>query len=312
VDIEEGQRVEKDQIIARLDDSNTKASLDAARAQVGLAEARLQAARTSVSDNLPIFQRSEKLREKGWVSDTEFDATRTTYDKSKSDGVVAERNLDVARNDVEVALRNEDDTIIRAPFSGVVTVKDAQPGEVISPLSTGGFTRTGICTIVDMDSLEIEVDVSENFINRVHSRQNAVLQLNAYPDWRIPARVVATIPSADRAKATVKVRLEIEAKDPRILPDMGARVSFLDDTPPPVTHESGARLMVPVAAVSRQDDKTFVFVLRGNTIERRAISVGRESGGELEVLSGLQADTQLAIGDFSKLQDGAQVDVRNN
>jgi len=166
------------------------------------------------------------------ISAQDFDADHANYNAVRSDLNVKQQMVEVARAGVQVAQRNEDDMTVRAPFDGVITVKVAQKGEIVSPMSAGGgFARTGIGTIVDMDSLEVEVDVSENFINRVHPNQAATVRLNAYPDWSIPASVIAIVPTADRSKATVMVRVGFKVKDPRILPEMGARVSFLNDAP---------------------------------------------------------------------------------
>ncbi|MFZ3354241.1 MAG: efflux RND transporter periplasmic adaptor subunit, partial [Xanthobacteraceae bacterium] len=213
--------------------SNARAVLAQSEAQVKQAEAVLSAAQTAYEDALPIFARYEREKAAAVISAQSFDEQRTQIDSAKSQILIAQRELDAARAGHAVALRSLDDTIIRAPFSGIVTEKSAQAGEMVSPISAGsGFTRTGIGTIVDMNSLEVEVDVSENFIGRVLPQQPVRIRLNAYPDWDIPGSVIATIPTADRAKATVKVRIAILTKDPRILPDMGARVAFLGETPP--------------------------------------------------------------------------------
>jgi RND family efflux transporter MFP subunit len=228
VAIEEGQRVEKGQIIARLDDSNTQAAISQSHALVRQAAANLAAAKTALDNALPNYERNERQAQAGFVSAQDFDNARATYNALEAEYEVRTRALEVARAGLAIAERQQEDTIVRAPFSGVVTEKAAQPGEIVSPQSGGGgFTRTGIGTIVDMDSLEVEVDVSENFINRVRSGQSASVKLNAYPDWSIPAEVITVVPSADRAKATVKVRIGFNERDPRILPDMGVRVSFL-------------------------------------------------------------------------------------
>lgn len=230
--IEDGQHVKDGEIIARLDDTNTRAALLAAQAQLSQAEASLNAAKVAVADQSPIFDRNQKQRAAGVISAQDFDADHANYNAVKSDLEVKQQMVAVARAQVEVAQRNEDDMTVRAPFDGVITVKVAQKGEIVSPMSAGGgFARTGIGTIVDMDSLEVEVDVSENFINRVHPNQAATVRLNAYPDWSIPASVIAIVPTADRSKATVMVRVGFKVKDPRILPEMGARVSFLNDAP---------------------------------------------------------------------------------
>jgi len=212
---------------------------------------------------------------------------------------------------VSVAERNLDDTIVRAPFSGIVTVKAAQPGEMVSPISAGGgFTRTGIGTIVDMDSLEIQVDVNENFINRVRAAQQATARLNAYPDWQIPAHVIAVIPTADRSKGTVTVRIALDQKDARILPEMGVRVSFLDDPGPEPGGKVAAGVTLPSNAVQGTGAAGTVFVVaHGETVERRAVRLGAGSSDSITVLSGLTAGERVAVGDFNQLKDGAKIRV---
>ena len=214
-----------------------------------------------------------------------------------------------------LAQRNLDDTVVRAPFGGIVTVKAAQEGEMVSPVSAGGgFTRTGIGTIVDMDSLEVEVDVSENFINRVRADQDVSVKLNAYPDWEIPARVIAIIPTADRAKATVKVRVGLDERDSRILPEMGVRVAFLDDPKegPDTVRVAQRAVVVPPAAVQANGDTGVVFVIEDDTLERRAVRLGARSSTGQVVLSGLESGAQLAVADFSQLVDGARIRIAAN
>ena len=226
--IQEGQSVKAGEVIARLDDSNSLAALAQARAGVAQAQAGVQAAQVALNDARPIFSRNEQERSAAVISAQDFDAAKQTYDAAQTNFAIQQAALAAARANLLVAERYQDDTVVRAPFTGVVTVKAAQPGDIVSPVSAGGgFTATGICTIVDMDSLEAEVDVSENFIHRVTAGQAATVRLNAYPDWAIPGQVVAIIPTADRSKATVKVRVGFKTRDARILPEMGARVSFL-------------------------------------------------------------------------------------
>jgi RND family efflux transporter MFP subunit len=230
--VEEGQRIAAGQVIARLDNTNATAALVQAEARVAEAEANLQAAEVALADAEPSSKRSEEQFRRGLTSSEHVEAARSNFNSRKMAVLVAQQSVSVARAAVGVARQNLEDTIIRAPFAGVVTVKAAEPGEMVSPSATGGFTRTGICTIVDMDSLEVEVDVSEAFISRVQPNRPVTVRLNAYPDWEIPAKVLAVIPTADRAKATVRVRVAFESRDPRIVPEMGARVSFRDDETP--------------------------------------------------------------------------------
>lgn len=220
--------IEEGQVIARLDSSGTTAALAEAAARLAQAQANLDAARIATEDAHPIFRRNEQQYTRGLISSQAFDAARATYNASRADLAVKARAVDVARAGLLVAERNHDDTVIRAPFSGIVTVKAAQAGEVVSPLSaSSGFARTGIGTIVDMESMEVEVDVSESFIALVHAGQDARVRLNAYPDLDIAAETVAVVPAVDRSKATVRVRVRFKQKDPRILPAMGVKVTFL-------------------------------------------------------------------------------------
>ncbi len=316
--IEEGQHIKENEIVARLDDTNAVAALLQANAAVTQAEATLAQAKAAADDITPIYRRNQQLTEAGVISEEALEASKADYDAKQTDLAVAKGNLAVRRAALQIAQREEDDTIVRAPFTGVVTTKNAQPGEIVSPLSAGGgFTRTGICTLVDMDSLEVEVDVSENFISRVRVAEPAVLKLNAYPDWQIPAYVIAVVPTADRSKATVKVRVGFKSRDPRILPEMGARVSFLSEA---TRSENGGSavggVVLPPEAVRQGADAGanagvagVVFVLHDDTVERRVVKLGtRREDGQI-VLSGLSPGERVAIGDFAKLADGARVKV---
>ncbi len=226
--IEEGQRVETGEIIARLDDTNAQAQVAQAAAQAEQQRAQLEAARIAFENAGPTFARNAAQFTAAVISTQTFHEAKTSYDAAQASLDVAAGAVAVAEAALAVAQRNLDDTIVRAPFGGIVTVKAAQEGEMVSPISAGGgFTRTGIGTIVDMDSLEVEVDVSENFISRVQTGQPVAITLNAYPDRRMPGRVAAIIPTADRAKATVKVRVSFEQRPADVLPEMGARVAFL-------------------------------------------------------------------------------------
>ncbi|EIT70390.1 efflux RND transporter periplasmic adaptor subunit [Hydrocarboniphaga effusa] len=309
--IEEGQSVREGEIVGRLDDTNIRAQFNQAQAQLGLAKASHSQLKVQLANAGRDLARKQQLRAQNYVSQAEIDNAQTTLDDLKAQLETAARNIDVAREGLDVAQKNLDDTVVRAPFSGVVTVKAAQTGEIVSPLSAGGgFTRTGIGTIVDMDSLEIEVDVNESFINRVHPDQPASAKLNAYPDWEIPSKVIAIIPTADRAKATVKVRVGFLQRDARILPDMGVRVSFLSEAPKPGAEQQKPGVQVPARAVQAQGAQGVVFVIRDDKLERRAVKLGARSGDQQIVLSGLAAGDRVAIGDPAQLKDGVKVVVK--
>jgi RND family efflux transporter MFP subunit len=309
--IEEGQRVEKDQVIARLDDSNARAAFEQARAQVVQAEANVKAAEAAYDNARPLYERNKKLVGNGTISATIYENSKTAADAARTGLDVAQSSVGVARSALTYAQRTLEDMTVRAPFTGVVTVKAAQPGEIVSPNSAGGgFTRTGICTIVDMDSLEVEVDVSENFISRVHANQPATIKLNAYPDWQIPGEIIAVIPTADRAKATVQVRVGFKEKDDRVVPEMGARVSFLSDTPVAAGAPAPSPgVVVPLEAVQANGDSGTVFVIRDNKVERRTVRLGARNTDGQTILSGVTAADRLAVGDFTQLSDGARIRV---
>ncbi len=228
VNVEEGMEVGEGQVLARLDDSAARVGLELTKANVRVQQARLQSIEADLDEARRVLQRVSSLGSDNYSSEAEMTRARANLDKSLSALATTKADIEVARLQVAQQQEHYDNHTIRAPFAGVVTVKNAQPGEIVSPSSAGGgFTRTGICTIVDMQSLEIEVDVNEAFIRRVYPAQKVVANLDAYPKWDIPASVIAIIPSADRAKATVRVRIKIEVNDARILPDMGVKVAFL-------------------------------------------------------------------------------------
>ena len=310
LDIEEGEHVSAGQIIAKLDDTNVRAALNQASAQLEYAKATLTETQVNLANAQRDYDRQKSLLQGHFVSQAAVDNAQTSVDALRAQLATQRSNVDVVARAMSVAQRNLDDTIVRAPFSGIVTVKAAQPGEMVSPISAGGgFTRTGIGTIVDMDSLEIQVDVNENFINRVRSGQQATAKLNAYPDWQIPAHVIAVIPTADRSKGTVTVRIALDQKDVRILPEMGVRVSFLADPAQEPGSKPAAGVNLPSNAVQGTGATGAVFVVHGDTVERRAVRLGAGSSDGITVLSGLAAGERVAVGDFARLKDGAKIRV---
>jgi RND family efflux transporter MFP subunit len=291
---EEGQLVHEGDVVARLDDSNYMAALKQAQAQLRQAKAALE-------DTSPIFERYKRLHDQSAISINDFENERTLYDAALT-------AVSVAEAQVAVATSNENFTTVRAPFSGVVTIKVAHIGEVVAPSAAGGGdTRTGIAHVVDMDSLEVEVDVSENYIDRVRAGQKATVQLTAYPDWDIPASVIAVIPTAGQSKGTVKVRVAMATKDKRILPQMGARVSFLTEPQQgPVSHD----LTVPPGAVAGDGAAGTVFVVHDDKVEARQVKVGLRTSQAVTILSGLQAGDRVAVGDLAKLRNCDKVSVQ--
>jgi RND family efflux transporter MFP subunit len=299
-------------VLARLDDSNTRAQMSLSESQLDAARAAQAEVKVQLIEGERQLRRTRELHERKLVSDAAIDNAQSNVDSLKARLESAQQNVSVAERGVSVQRRLIDDMVVRAPFAGVITVKNAQVGEMISPLSAGGAgTRTGIGTLVDMTSLEIEVDVNENFINRVQGGQRVEAVLNAYPDWKIPCSVIAVIPTADRSKATVKVRIRIEAKDSRIIPDMGVRVAFLPEEDKAAAQAEGPRgVLIPAEAVKDDNGTSVVFVLKGETVERRAVKIGESRGSQVQVLAGLDSSEQVALGDLAKLADGARIEIQ--
>jgi RND family efflux transporter MFP subunit len=307
--IEEGMEVEEGQVLATIDDTEW-------RAQVALAEAQLDAARSQLAEIRAQLQQAERdlarqleLVDRGLASQAAVDAAATQVEALAARLESAATGVEVAQRSLELSRVRLGNTVIRAPFAGIITVKAAQPGEMISPVSAGGgFTRTGIGTIVDMDSLEVQVDVNESFIQRVHPGQPVEAVLNAYPDWRIPAEVIAIIPTADRSRATVRVRVAILERDARIVPDMGVRVAFLS-ADEPAAPSAPSRLLVPAAALVETDGGSHVFVLQGENVARRPVQVGETRGEFRQVLDGLRSGERVVLDPPAGLEDGSRVRV---
>jgi RND family efflux transporter MFP subunit len=315
--IEEGQRVEANQIMATLDPIDADAQRELSQAQVGAARSQVAGAQARLVEAEANAKRLSSLVRQQLVSRAQYDQAVAERDSLRAELLTAQRNANVAAGSLRIADLGVDNTVVRAPFAGVVTAKAAQPGEIVSPLSAGGgFTRTGIGTIVDMDSLEVEVDVGESFIGRVQPKMPVEAVLNAYPDWKIPAEVIAIIPAADRGKATVKVRIALKQKDPRIVPDMGVNVSFLETTPPPsAAQQKPQGVRAPVKAIVERDGDDAVFVLGdgdASTVEQRKVRLGRVMGEDRQVLSGLAAGDTVVLDPPATLQDGDKVRVAAN
>lgn len=293
--VEEGMEVVEGQVLARLDDSEARAQAENARVQIEVALASIPELTIRVEDSERTYKRMATLFENAAISEEERDQAKTRMESLQAQLGIAQSQLALAESAHAVALRHLDNYTIRAPFPGIAISKDAQVGEMISPVSAGGgYTRTGISTIVDMASLEVEVDVNESFIARVSIGQKVLAVLDAYPDWHIPATVRTVIPAADRQKATVKVRIAFDALDPRILPDMGVKVNFLGDSaqtaPADSETQSPPSLIVDSKAISRATDQPHVWLCRrDSTIEQRSVKIGRSFQRSVEILEGLNA-----------------------
>jgi RND family efflux transporter MFP subunit len=290
--VEEGMRVEAGQVLARLDFSNVEASLRLSEAQLAAARSALEETRVRLAEAERELGRTKQLASERVATESDLDradaevkSLQARLDQQAAQVKVAEREIALWQQQME-------DTIVRAPFAGIVTAKNAQPGEMISPMSAGGFTRTGICTIVDMSSLEIEVDVNESYINRVQAGQGVQATLDAYPDWRIPCRVIAIIPTADRQKATVQVRVGFEKLDPRILPQMGVKVAFQS------AGENGAAaraMVLPKSVLQEDTGREYVWIFQSGRLERRAITVAASRNDEITVAAGISTGEKVVL-----------------
>ena len=310
--IEEGMIVKQGQILARLDDSTGRAQFEVSERQLDAARKDLAEVEVRLADAQRTVDRRRALRVNNLVSQTDLDSAEAEAAALTARLAAFKSQVEVAEGNLNLSRVNLEDLLVRAPFAGVVTSKDAQPGEMVSPVSAGGgFTRTGIATIVDMDSREIEVDVNEAFINRVTSGQRAEAILDAYPDWVIPCHVINIVPTADREKATVRVRIAFDQLDGRILPDMGVKVRFLEARVPDV---AAAKPMarVPRSAVGLDGGQSIVWVVREDSVERRAVRLGATRGDETEVLAGINAGEVVVLRPVAQLRDGGRVKVRKN
>jgi RND family efflux transporter MFP subunit len=312
--IEEGMAVAQGQVLARLDDSSLQPELELARTQLRARETDREETQVRLAEAGRNLARVKRLRTESLVSEAELDASQAELDALDARLKSLARAIEVAEASVRVIEQQLGELTVRAPFGGVIVSKDAQPGEMVSPVSAGGgFTRTGIATLVDMDSREIEVDVNEAFINRVSDGQRTEATLDAYPDWRIASHVINIVPTADRQKATVRVRIAFDKLDPRILPNMGVKVSFLEAaaTAPSAATDAATNarpgVRVPATAAVRDGDITYVWRLRGDSVERIAVRPGRERDGQIELLSGIDAGDTVVSRPVEGLAAGATV-----
>ena len=313
---DEGTRVAEGQLLATLDDSDVKRALDSAKADRDASRAAIADFEVQLKNAQIALRRADQLQKAGVQTQEALDNATTNADSLKAKIELAKQQVAAAESRIAVAQQAVDNCTIRAPFAGIVVSKDAQVGEMVSPISAGGgFTRTGIATIVDMNSNEIEVDVNESYIARVVPGQQVTATLDAYPDWRIPCKVRTVIPTADRQKATVKVRISFLKLDPKILPDMGVKVAFLEEEPPPSKNKSKEKgpqavAFIPKGAVRSDSNASFVFLVRDGKVERRAVSLGMDRGTDVAILAGVTPGDSLVVKGPENLRDGDKVEIR--
>ena len=310
--IEEGMAVKENQVLATLDPSTTSRQLDLSQQQLLASRSELTQIKVRLAEAQRTATRAEKLRADKLIAEADLDTAQSAVAALQAQLDALQSQVSVAESSVRVQQQNMNDLTVRAPFAGVVISKDAQPGEMVSPISAGGgFTRTGIATIVDMESREIEVDVNEAFINRVLDEQKTEAVLDAYPDWTIPSHVISIVPTADRQKATVKVRIGFDALDPRILPDMGVKVRFLDKASPTTAAPPRASAEVPSSAVFSAEGNNYVWRVVDNKVERVAVKTGNTHGDRIEIVSGVNSGERVVSTPNEQLQDGGKVKVKD-
>ncbi len=310
---DEGTHVHEGQVLATLDDSDARKTLDRAKSERDSTEAAVHDYEVQLRNARIELDRAEKLTQAGIQPQQQLDTARTNVDslQAKIDLVKSQTTAADAR--IREAQQAVDNCTIRAPFDGIVVTKDAQIGEMVSPISAGGgFTRTGIATVVDMKSNEIEVDVNEAYIARVVPAQAVTAVLDAYPDWQIPSQVRTVIPSADREKATVKVRISFLKLDPRILPDMGVKVTFLGEEKHKSkdSADSPNAVLVPAGAIREDKGQKIVFLVKENRAERRAVTVGNARGADAEIIGGLTVGDTVIVKGPPDMRDGQSVEIR--
>lgn len=305
----EGMFVHQGFVLATLDDSDAQRALTSAKADRNATQASILDLQVQLKNANIELERAQALKAAGVETQQALDSAQMAANSLKAKIDYTQEEVQAADARVAEAQQGVDNCIIRAPFSGIIVSKDAQVGEMVSPISAGGgFTRTGIATLVDMNSNEIEVDVNEDYIARVKPHQIVTAVLDAYPNWKIPCRVRTIIPTADRQKATVEVRISFDKLDPRILPDMGVKVSFLGQEPQPSKAPVG--VMVPDKAVRNDGGQQIVFLVQGDQVERRAVKVGANTGGTAQILAGLAAGDTVVVSGPDNLRDGEQVQVK--
>jgi RND family efflux transporter MFP subunit len=308
---DEGVHVKEGQILARLDDSDVKRAFDSAVADRNSTQAQIADYQVQLKNAELLVHRSQELQTAGVQSQEVLDNALTSADSLRAKIALTKEQVNGSVARINEAQQAVDNTVIRAPFEGIVVSKDAQVGEMVSPISAGGgFTRTGIATIVDMNSNEIEVDVNEAYIARVEPGQLVTAVLDAYPDWQIPSKVRTVIPTADRQKATVKVRISFIKLDPKILPDMGVKVTFLGEEPKKQANAVQPVASVPSSAVRDDNGSKIVFLVKEDKLERRAVKAGDARGDQVDIFAGLNPGDVVVTKGPPGLHDGETIQLK--
>ena len=310
---DEGVFAKEGQLLATLDDSDARKALDAAKADRDAQQAAIQDLQVQLRLAEIQLKRTQELAAAKVESQEQLDTATANADSLKAKIMLTKEQVAASQSRIAEAQQNVDNCTIRAPFSGMIVSKDAQIGEMVSPVSAGGgFTRTGIATIVDMNSNEVEVDVNEAYISRVKPGGKVISILDAYPDRPLSSHVRTIIPTADRQKATVKVRISFDKLEPWILPDMGVKVAFLPDEPKKDAKNAGPapKAIIPKSAVRKDGSESFVLVVKDGKLERRGVTLGNDLGDDVEVMAGVAPSDSLVVKGPESLRDGESVAIR--
>ncbi|MGO4302050.1 efflux RND transporter periplasmic adaptor subunit [Cupriavidus sp. RAF12] len=302
----EGSRVKKDEIIARIESRDVAASLAQATAQVRVAQANLQLQQAELRDAEVNLRRSEILLVPKAISTQQYDADLARYNKARASINNSQAAITSAQANAQAAQVAVDQTVIRSPFDGVVLIKHANVGDNITPFSAASDTKGAVVTIADMDTLEVEADVAESNIAKITADQPAEILLDALPDLRLAGRVSRIVPTVDRSKATVLVKVRFVDRDPRVLPDMSAKIAFLSKPVPP--EDRKPLVAVQPAAVVERDGKKVVFVIRDGKAQQVPVTTGARIG-ELVAVQGVKPGDTLVLAPGDKLADGSKVTV---
>ncbi|SFM43395.1 efflux RND transporter periplasmic adaptor subunit [Rugamonas rubra] len=302
----EGSRVKKDEVIARLENRDVSASLGQAQANIKVAQANLEQGQAELADAQAAFQRAADLLKQKFIAAATYDAAQARLNKAKANISGYRAGIAAAQANAQVAQVALDQTVIRAPFDGVILTKSANVGDNITPFSSAADSKGAVVTIADMDTLEVEADVSESNLSKIRVDQPAEIQLDAFPELRLAGVVSRMVPTVDRSKATLLVKVRFAERDARVLPDMSAKVAFLSK-PVPAEDKQAVSAVQPGAIVTREG-KPAAFVVDGDKLKQVAVSSGRKIG-ELVEVKGLKAGDKVVLAPDAKLHDGQLVGV---
>ena len=305
--VEEGSRVKKGQVIARLENEDVTASRDQVEANLNSSRATLEQAKVERDDALREYTRFKRLIAGGYIAQSQFDTSDARYRRAIAAVAAAEAAINAGSAALQGAGIAIEYTLIRAPFDAVVLTKNADIGDIVTPIGAAANAKAAVVTIADMNSLEVEVDVSETNIASIKVGQPCDVQLDALPSNRFRGEVHAIVPTVDRSKATVMVKVRFLDKDPRMLPDMSAKVSFLSRKVAP--EELKPRLAAIQSSVLHRGDRSFIFLIQGDRVKESAITVGQNLGDMIEIISGLNPGDRVVLKPLQGMKDGVKIKI---